>query len=102
MSLFFFQRKYIEIDIVDDEDYQKNEVFYVELGEPIPENIGKKLSHYPSNRDQGLKFRLVLTEEGNEAGKPRIGDQSRIEIHIKESKVIKVSLRTDGRTSLLE
>ena len=34
------KRKYIEIDIVDDEDYQKNEAFFVELGEPIPENFG--------------------------------------------------------------
>lgn len=59
--------KYIEIDIVDDEDYQKNEAFFVELGEPIPENF----------------------DEANEAGRPRLGDQSKIEIQIKESKEIK-------------
>ena len=42
--LISYFRKYIDIDIVDDEDYQKNEVFYVELGEPIPENIGENTS----------------------------------------------------------
>ena len=35
--LLYLCRKYIEIDIVDDEDYQKNESFFVELGEPISE-----------------------------------------------------------------
>ncbi|CAF0807680.1 unnamed protein product [Brachionus calyciflorus] len=60
--------KYIEIDIVDDEDYQKNENFFVELGEPIADM--DEASH-------------------NEAGRPRIGEQNKIEIHIKESKVIK-------------
>ncbi|RNA39426.1 sodium calcium exchanger 1-like isoform X3, partial [Brachionus plicatilis] len=60
--------KYIEIDIVDDEDYQKNENFYVKLSEPIADL--DEASH-------------------NEAGRPRLGDLNKIEIHIKESKVIK-------------
>ena len=35
--LFSIFRKFIEIDIVDDEDYQKNESFFIELGQPITE-----------------------------------------------------------------
>ena len=30
-------RKFIDIEIVDDEDYEKKEQFYVELGDPISE-----------------------------------------------------------------
>lgn len=60
--------KYIEIDIVDHEDYQKNVNFFIKLSEPIAEV--EEVSH-------------------NEAGRPRLGDQSKIEIHVKESKVIK-------------
>ena len=32
--LFDFFRKYIKVRIFDDEEYEKNEEFYVELGEP--------------------------------------------------------------------
>lgn len=60
--------KYIDIDIVDHEDYQKNENFFIKLSEPIAEI--EEASH-------------------NEAGRPRLGDQSKIEINVKESKVIK-------------
>jgi solute carrier family 8 (sodium/calcium exchanger) len=63
--------KFIDIDIVDDEDYQKNESFFVELGEPIVELNEKNEPVY------------------NEAGMPRLGDVKKIEIQIKESKVIK-------------
>lgn len=49
--------KYIEIDIVDDEDYQKNEMFFVELGEPIPENLGK----YIFIRSHLFKIRFILS-----------------------------------------
>jgi solute carrier family 8 (sodium/calcium exchanger) len=61
--------KYIEIDIFDDEDYQKNELFYVELGEPVVEKTPE--------------------EEANEAGKPKLGECFKCEVHIKESKEIK-------------
>jgi len=43
----YFIRKYIEIDIFDDEDYQKNELFYVELGHPEVE------------KSPGIKFIFV-------------------------------------------
>ena len=61
------------MDIVDDEDYQKNETFYIELCEPI---IDEKAKEEAAN---------------NEAGRARLGEQSRVEISIKESKAIKVS-----------
>jgi hypothetical protein len=40
LEAFIVKRKIIQIGIVDDEDYQKNEVFYVELGEPFTQGKG--------------------------------------------------------------
>ena len=34
MNRFPFDRKYIVVNICDDEEYEKNVVFYLELGEP--------------------------------------------------------------------
>jgi len=64
-------RKYIEIEIFDDEDYEKKESFFIELDRPISE--------------------LAKGEEDvNEAGKPKIGEVGRLEVQIRESKEIKV------------
>lgn len=40
-------RRVIEIGIVDDEEYEKNECFYVELGEPmwVKKMSGKLIFH---------------------------------------------------------
>lgn len=62
--------KFIEIEIFDDEDYEKNESFYIELGPPISEVAADE-------------------EDVNEAGKPKIGEFCQVEVMIKESKEIK-------------
>jgi len=62
--------KFIEIEIFDDEDYEKKESFFVELGAPISE-LGQD------------------EEDVNEAGKPKIGEVGRLEVQIRESKEIK-------------
>jgi len=69
----FFLRKYIEIEIFDDEDYEKSESFFIELDRPVSE-VAKG------------------EEDVNEAGKPKIGEVGRLEVQIKESKEIRVSL----------
>lgn len=33
-STFPYSRKYVVINVCDDEEYEKNVVFYIELGEP--------------------------------------------------------------------
>ena len=55
-------------------------MFYVELGEPISEYQNKTGSG--KSDDEGYT-------DYNDAGKPRLGDVHKMEIHIKESKVIK-------------
>lgn len=37
-----FDRKIIEVKIIDDEEYEKNKAFIIELGEPILLEIGQK------------------------------------------------------------
>lgn len=43
-SGFFFlsNRKVIEVKIIDDEEYEKNKAFAIELGEPVLLEIGQK------------------------------------------------------------
>lgn len=38
----FYRRKIIEVKIIDDEEYEKNKSFTIELGEPILLEIGQK------------------------------------------------------------
>ncbi len=38
----FSNRKIIEVKIIDDEEYEKNKAFTIELGEPILLEIGQK------------------------------------------------------------
>ena len=66
----------IDIGIVDDEDYVKNEEFMIELGEPIGESNEARV-------DENDK-------EIADLGKPVLGERKIITIQIKESKVIKV------------
>jgi len=63
--------KYIDIEIFDDEDYEKNECFYIELGAPIVE---------ADKADE---------TDDNEAGKPKVGEVGKVEVQIRESKEIK-------------
>lgn len=39
---FLLYRKIIEVKIIDDEEYEKNKTFTVELGEPVLLEIGQK------------------------------------------------------------
>lgn len=62
--------KFIEIEIFDDEDYEKKESFFIELGAPL------------SELEKG-------EEDVNEAGKPKVGEIGKVEVQIRESKEIK-------------
>lgn len=43
MSVFLsLYRKTIEVKIIDDEEYEKNKTFSIELGEPVLLEIGQK------------------------------------------------------------
>ncbi|KAM7288680.1 sodium/calcium exchanger 1 isoform X1 [Ixodes scapularis] len=86
--------------IIDNESYEKDAVLYIELGDPKleeddPYYIQEKLAYEKSDllREHGVNEvpEVELTEAQKIAlmGRPRIGDQNRCTIRIKESKEFK-------------
>merc|ERR1719195_56540 len=83
--------KTISIPILDEESYEKNIIMYVNIGEPrhiAGEGEGTDFAEL-DNKDPE-----TLTEEEKIAllGRPRLGETSRIQIRIKESKEFKSSV----------
>ncbi|KAM6434817.1 sodium/calcium exchanger 1-like [Liasis olivaceus] len=72
--------RYIEIKIIDDEEYEKNKNFQLELGPPVILDIGPR--HGDSNENQ-----LPEGEEEKVAkmGYPSLGDNPKLEVIIEES-----------------
>ena len=62
-------RKNIEVNVIDDEEYEKNETFYVVLGEP-------KVVKNDEDDDSGADTEEIYDAEKQrleELGKPRLG-----------------------------
>ncbi|XP_016124945.1 solute carrier family 8 member 4b [Sinocyclocheilus grahami] len=73
--------KTIEVKIIDDEEYEKNKTFSIELGEPVLLEIGQK--HGDSNEN---KTEIgVDEEEVAKMGCPSLGEHTRLEVVIEES-----------------
>ncbi|XP_063294253.1 sodium/calcium exchanger 1-like [Pelobates fuscus] len=67
--------RFIEIQVIDDEEYEKNKNFFIELGEPEMQRGG----------DVGEKW-LVPNKGGEEiAGSPSLGEHRKMEVIIEES-----------------
>ncbi|XP_013777864.1 sodium/calcium exchanger 3-like isoform X2 [Limulus polyphemus] len=79
----------IPIHIIDNESYEKDAVFYLELGDPkleedlLKEETGQNVSDNSQNTELTTAEKIALL------GKPRIGEQYRCTIRIKESKEFK-------------
>ncbi|KAI5625810.1 solute carrier family 8 (sodium/calcium exchanger), member 4b isoform X1, partial [Silurus asotus] len=78
--------KIIEVKIIDDEEYEKNKSFIIELGEPLLLEIGQK--HGDSNEN---KPAVGAEEEVAKMGCPSLGDHTRLEVVIEESYEFKVT-----------
>merc|ERR1712141_476495 len=85
--------KIIEIPIIDEEAYEKNLIMYVNIDEPRHIAEGKE--------GEGVDYSILdakkpeeLTEEEKIAllGRPRLGDVTKIQIRIRESKEFKSSV----------
>lgn len=82
--------KVIHIKIYDDEEYEKNEVFYIELEEPCLLRKGSDLEAEGSDEDKYIERQNSepVNEENEEIaalGKPRLGDNAQMAVHIIES-----------------
>ncbi|XP_069036330.1 solute carrier family 8 member 4a [Lepisosteus oculatus] len=73
--------KVIEVKIIDDEEYEKNKTFTIELGEPVLVEIGQK--HGDSNENRPAVG--VEEEEVAKMGCPSLGEHTRLEVIIEES-----------------
>ncbi|KAK5848509.1 hypothetical protein PBY51_006117 [Eleginops maclovinus] len=83
-------RKIIEVKIIDDEEYEKNKTFTVELGEPILLEIGQK--HGDSNENKPLVG--AEDEEVAKMGCPSLGEHTQVEVVIEESYEFKRAVNT--------
>ncbi|KAL0964555.1 hypothetical protein UPYG_G00325570 [Umbra pygmaea] len=89
MHLKFQESKMIKVRIIDDEEYEKNKTFYVELGEPrLMETTDSKETEATVKE---VEEEVPLTgEDGEEQriadmGRPTLGDHVKLEIIIEES-----------------
>ncbi|XP_074479140.1 solute carrier family 8 member 4b isoform X1 [Sebastes fasciatus] len=73
--------KIIEVKIIDDEEYEKNKTFTIELGEPVLLEIGQK--HGDSNENKPLVG--AEDEEVAKMGCPSLGEHTQVEVVIEES-----------------
>ncbi|XP_057199667.1 sodium/calcium exchanger 1b isoform X4 [Triplophysa rosa] len=79
--------KTIKVRIIDDEEYEKNKSFFLEIGEPQLEETNEK----KEEKEAGQEDEELLTGEEEEErriaemGKPMLGDHPKLEIIIEES-----------------
>ncbi|CAG2107412.1 unnamed protein product [Medioppia subpectinata] len=78
-------RQEILIYIVDNETYEKDAVFYVELGEPVRDE--ESMEEFERQRDPNSK--ISFDEKIAQLGKPKLGEIYRCAVRIKESKEFK-------------
>ncbi|KAK8389142.1 hypothetical protein O3P69_020845 [Scylla paramamosain] len=74
--------KFIEIKIIEEDSYEKDVLFYVDIGEPVASGDDDDLGFEFANKDS------ELTEDEKIAllGKPKLGNATRTQIRIKENK----------------
>ncbi|XP_077962534.1 sodium/calcium exchanger 1 isoform X1 [Gasterosteus aculeatus] len=82
--------KIIEVKIIDDEEYEKNKMFTIELGEPVLLEIGQK--HGDSNENKPLVG--AEDEEVAKMGCPSLGEHTQVEVIIEESYEFKRAVNT--------
>eukprot|EP00057_Strongylocentrotus_purpuratus_P007467 XP_011661941.1 PREDICTED: sodium/calcium exchanger 3 isoform X4 [Strongylocentrotus purpuratus] len=80
--------KYITVSVVDDEEYEKEENFFIELGMPklVRRGNGSDDESITSEKDE--KIKLMMSEEEQriaDMGKPMLGEIRILEVKIHES-----------------
>jgi len=72
----------IPIQVIDKESYEKDAIFFVELGEPRRDDEMRTITASP-------KSNLSFKEKVALQGKPRLGEIRKVQVRIKESKEFK-------------
>ncbi len=94
-------RKIISIEIIDRDQYQRNETFLIRLCEPSLVRDNDELGSLRMYKNKTKKpsrilidLFLAMTEEEKliaELGRPRLGEKNLIRVRIRESKEFKVN-----------
>ncbi|XP_070771580.1 sodium/calcium exchanger 1b isoform X10 [Enoplosus armatus] len=71
--------KIIKVKVIDDEEYEKNKTFYVEIGEPRLVESNDTKGNTMDNRKDEEERRIA------EMGRPMLGDHVKLEVIIEES-----------------
>ncbi|XP_053193586.1 sodium/calcium exchanger 1a isoform X5 [Scomber japonicus] len=84
--------KTFQVNIIDDEEYEKNKNFFIEIGEPrlleMSERKGGAVAFLCSNPDGGEEVLTKKEEEERriaEMGRPMLGEHVKLEVIIEES-----------------
>ncbi|XP_017674250.1 PREDICTED: sodium/calcium exchanger 1, partial [Lepidothrix coronata] len=81
--------KTISIKVIDDEEYEKNKTFYLEIGEPRLVEMSEKKGGFTITEENEEKQPLTSKEEEErriaEMGRPVLGEHTKLEIIIEES-----------------
>ncbi|XP_066451917.1 sodium/calcium exchanger 1 isoform X1 [Eleutherodactylus coqui] len=81
--------KTISVKIIDDEEYEKNKTFFLEIGEPRLVEMSEKKGDFTITEENEDKQPLTSKEEEErriaEMGRPVLGEHTKLEIIIEES-----------------
>ncbi|XP_073413603.1 sodium/calcium exchanger 1 isoform X1 [Dendrobates tinctorius] len=81
--------KIISVKIIDDEEYEKNKTFFLEIGEPRLMEMSEKKGDFTITEENEEKQPLTSKEEEErriaEMGRPVLGEHIKLEIIIEES-----------------
>ncbi|XP_053878248.1 sodium/calcium exchanger 1 isoform X6 [Malaclemys terrapin pileata] len=81
--------KTISVKIIDDEEYEKNKTFYLEIGEPRLVEMSEKKGGFTITEENEEKQPLTSKEEEErriaEMGRPVLGEHTKLEVIIEES-----------------
>nr|XP_031322758.1 sodium/calcium exchanger 1 isoform X7 [Camelus dromedarius] len=81
--------KTISVKVIDDEEYEKNKTFFLEIGEPRLVEMSEKKGGFTITEECDDKQPLTSKEEEErriaEMGRPILGEHTRLEVIIEES-----------------
>ncbi|XP_063774142.1 sodium/calcium exchanger 1 isoform X8 [Pseudophryne corroboree] len=81
--------KIISVKIIDDEEYEKNKTFFLEIGEPRLVEMSEKKGDFTITEKNEEKLPLTSKEEEErriaDMGRPVLGEHTKLEIIIEES-----------------
>ncbi|XP_047458475.1 sodium/calcium exchanger 1b isoform X3 [Mugil cephalus] len=80
--------KTIKVKVIDDEEYEKNKTFYIEIGEPrlVESNDTKEEQQKPEEEEEeALTGKDEEERRIAEMGRPMLGDHVKLEVIIEES-----------------